>query len=263
MKVRADEIKRALAKRHSDDFFMTEVKNGATHVSTGLLKLDAMAIKKSWVNPCITGYEVKVERSDFTRDNKWPGYMAYCHQFSFVCPTGLIQPDELPPEVGLIYYNPEKQSLLTKRKALYRSVEIPSDMLMYVIMCRLDNERHPFFSSQREFIEAYMQDIEDRQALGQQFGIKISREIRELRTQAKDLEREKERQRDNVRLLGEVREVLRDFGIQINIWDGWQTELRTMLSGSGVNPRAAAEAKRLLAQAQTLSNLLNPETVAK
>ncbi|NQX57538.1 MmcB family DNA repair protein [Paenibacillus qinlingensis] len=134
MKVRADMIKQVLAKRHWQDFFLTEVKNGATHTNKELLKMDAMAIMKSWANPCVTGYEVKVDHSDFTRANKWPGYMSYCNQFSFVCPTGLIQLDELPVEVGLIYY-PEKQSLTTKRKALYRNIEIPSAVLYYIIMC--------------------------------------------------------------------------------------------------------------------------------
>jgi hypothetical protein len=258
MKVRADMVKQALAKRHWQDFFLTEVKNGATHTNNELLKMDAMAIKKSWANPCITGYEVKVDRSDFTRDNKWPGYMAYCNQFSFVCQTGLIQPDELPIEVGLIYYNPEKHSLTTKRKALYRNVDIPSAVLYYIIMNRLDNDRHPFFSNQREFIKSYMQDKEDRQALGRQFGIKISREIKEMRERTKDLERDKERNRESKQVLDEVRDILREFGIQVNSWGGWQTQLKTMLKGSGVSPQAVQEVKRLLTHAEALSKLLNP-----
>lgn len=55
--VRADEIKRALSKRHTDDVFLTEVKIGKTWGNKELLKFDAFAIKKSWAKPRLTGYE--------------------------------------------------------------------------------------------------------------------------------------------------------------------------------------------------------------
>jgi hypothetical protein len=199
-KVRADQVKRALSKRHDDEFFLTEVKTGATHTNKELLIFDALAIKKSWANPCITGYEVKVNRSDFTRDNKWPGYMVYCNQFSFVCPTGMIATDELPADVGLIYYNPDKDSMTTKRKAVFRNIPIPESLLYYIVMNRLDNDRHPFFSSTREFIEAYMIDKEERQDLGSRFGMKVATEIKKLREEQWQLKREKERDGESAQL---------------------------------------------------------------
>jgi hypothetical protein len=48
---------------------MTEVKNGPTQWGKHY-RMDAVAIKKSWANPCITCYEVKVDRQDFLRDEK-------------------------------------------------------------------------------------------------------------------------------------------------------------------------------------------------
>lgn len=66
--VRADEIKRALSKRHTDDLFLTEVKTSATWSNKELLKFNAFAIKKSWAKPRLTGYEVKVSRADFLND---------------------------------------------------------------------------------------------------------------------------------------------------------------------------------------------------
>ena len=111
--VRADEIKRALFKRHTDDLFLTEVKTGATWSNKDLLKFDAIAIKKSWAKPRLTGYEVKVSRSDFLNDQKWPDYLPHCRCFSFVCPKGLIQPEELTDEVGLIWYYLDSGALVT------------------------------------------------------------------------------------------------------------------------------------------------------
>lgn len=48
------------------------------------------------------GYEIKVSRADFLADKKWQEYLKYCSKFYFVAPTGIIKPNELPPEIGLI-----------------------------------------------------------------------------------------------------------------------------------------------------------------
>lgn len=51
----------------------------------------------------VNGYEVKISRSDFKSDDKWTEYLPFCNKFYFVCPPDLIQPSELPKEIGLIY----------------------------------------------------------------------------------------------------------------------------------------------------------------
>lgn len=64
------DIKQSLAKKHGNrEFFITECKNGPT--GTGLLQLDGVVIYKSWEHPRIVGYEIKISRSDFQRDNKF------------------------------------------------------------------------------------------------------------------------------------------------------------------------------------------------
>ena len=253
VKVRADMIKRALSKRHHEDFFLTEVKTGPTHYGADLHIIDALAIKKSWANPCITAYEIKVDRSDFTRDEKWMAYLQYCHQFAFACPKGLIQPEELPEEVGLIYYNPETEALVTKRKPAYRHVIIPSNLLMYVIMTRLENDRHPFFSSRREFIEAYLQDKNERKELGRHFEIEVTKEIGKLRQELERLQDKKER----LQLLNEVSAILRDHGIWVGSWSqDWKEELRKALA-NGLDPRLERELKSFLNQADKIKEMLN------
>ena len=124
------------------DAFYAEVKSGRTR--PGYLRFDAVAIKKSWSKPLITGYEIKVSRFDFLRDKKWPGYQAYCHEFYFVSPPGVVTLDDLPsPEhghVGLIYYSPEHDTLFTKRRAMYRKIDLRSqevvNMLYYLCLYR-------------------------------------------------------------------------------------------------------------------------------
>lgn len=137
MKVRADLILQALYNKHVSkqrpDAFFTQVKNGPTQMTAPgeLLILDAVAFSRSWTRPLITGYEVKTSKNDFVRDEKWPGYLKYCHQFYFVSPPKVIEPEDLPSEVGLIHYNPEKKTLKTKQKAITRPIEISADRNIY------------------------------------------------------------------------------------------------------------------------------------
>jgi hypothetical protein len=35
----------------------------------------------------------------------------------------MIEPDELPDDIGLIYYNPDKETLYTRRKATHREID--------------------------------------------------------------------------------------------------------------------------------------------
>ena len=66
MSMTAYQIKGALSLKHDKkDYFLEEVKTGRTWGSQGLLKFDAVPIKKSWENPCVTEYEIKVNRNDF------------------------------------------------------------------------------------------------------------------------------------------------------------------------------------------------------
>jgi hypothetical protein len=76
MAVRSCDIKLALSKRHKDDYFLTEVKDGPT-MGASHARIDAWAMKKSWSKPLVWGYEIKVSRSDFLNDTKWPAYWGY------------------------------------------------------------------------------------------------------------------------------------------------------------------------------------------
>lgn len=66
---------------------------------------DVYCISKSFTDPRPTTFEIKVTRSDFLQDvkkGKWKVYKSYSEQVFFACPDGLISPDEVPKECGLI-----------------------------------------------------------------------------------------------------------------------------------------------------------------
>ncbi len=255
-KVRADMILRQLAKRHAKDVFMTEVKSGSTWFDSHL-RLDAVAIKKSWRHPCFTAYEVKVDRGDFLRDEKWPLYRQYCHRLFFACPAGLIAPEELPEDIGLIYYNSDKNSLHTKRQALFRDVEIPWEMLYYIIMCREESERHPFFSNTREFLEAWVQDKDDRIRLAYEVNGKLWKTIDELKEKMRRLEREVESSKNELELFKRVKAILERHGINTYVWS-IEEELEAVLN-TRMSPQLVRSLQAVEKEMQRVRKIINPE----
>lgn len=219
MKVTAQEIKYALSLKHASDFFLTEVKNGSTWLSRELAIMDGLAIKKSWTKPCLTGYEIKVSRSDFMNDEKWPVYKELCHRFYFACPRGLIQPEELPDDAGLLWFNPEKKTFYTKKKAMFRDIEMSADLFYYIILSRLENEKHPFFSSKREMLEQYVLDKVNKQALGRKVASKMAKELVELERENRDLKRKVERHDQNESDFKRLQEVMRKNGLNVHRWN--------------------------------------------
>lgn len=187
------DIKSALARRHANEFFITECKDGPSQFGAGMKQFDAVAIYKSWTNPNFRIYEIKVSRSDFQRDAKYRTYIPYCNELIIACPQGMIDRNELPPEVGLHYYNPKTGLFITKQKPIWRNIDIDASMLMYIFMNRLDSERPPFGSNKAEYLRQWVENKENNRQLGHRvkskMGLEISRltdELDELRDRASD-----------------------------------------------------------------------------
>lgn len=125
-----------LAAKHSQDLFVPECKDGSTWLRNSHSRLDAWVMLRSWAKWKTIGYEIKIDRNDFLRDEKWPNYLELCHELSFVCPQGLIDPAELPEGVGLLWASKNFKRLFTKRKAARREIETPVNLLLYILMCR-------------------------------------------------------------------------------------------------------------------------------
>jgi hypothetical protein len=204
-RVTAYAIKNALSKKHElrKDFFILECKNGPTQFGEHL-RLDAIAIVKSWTQPTFIGYEIKVSRSDFLSDTKWQCYMPYVHEFSFVCPSGLIDKDELDLNVGLIWYNPETGSLSTRRKAVHRIIEPDPAMLLYIIMNRIDSDRMPFETSKADMFRAWLEEKESTRSISCRVRGKLVQENTQLIEELNKLKHVK----DGSDVLREIKRVL-------------------------------------------------------
>lgn len=264
-KVRAYEIKKALARRHSDKskwaiFF--EVKNGPTHYAKELLIMDALAIKKSWVNPCFQGYEIKTSRSDFLQDEKWRGYLNYCHKFYFVCPKGMISRKEIEnmdENVGLIYYSEDYANcnLHTMKAPVLSNQEIPpAEMLYYIIISKLESDRYPFFSTKKEFFKNWLKEKKDNKKLAMRLEGEIGNILYEQQRKIDKIEAQKKRLDERQEQIEKVLEFLSEKGLSkwnhknFPLEDNWKEKLDELLS-SNFTERDKREIRRAIDSAES------------
>ena len=188
----ATDIKKMLTMKHRGDLFFTEVKNGPTQIVSHHARIDALAMPISWTNFQITGYEVKVARSDFLRDNKWQAYLPMCNQLYFAVAPGVCDVSEVPETCGLMQVT-SSGALRTVKKAPWREIEMPVDMLMYLLFTyvrprsglpRADDLAR---DARVEIFKKYLDDKAQWHELGYRVSKKIRKEHDELR-------------RDNLRL---------------------------------------------------------------
>ncbi|MFX3631873.1 MAG: hypothetical protein ACE3L7_07310 [Candidatus Pristimantibacillus sp.] len=123
----------ALRKRHGASgrewAFFDELRAGTGYknIRKGMnpeQRFDAWAINLYPSKGHMTiAYEVKVSRSDFLHEianpTKREQALQHSNEFYFAVPAGLVRPDEIPEECGLLYVN---EDLTTKviKKAPYR-----------------------------------------------------------------------------------------------------------------------------------------------
>ena len=207
--VTSNEIKLALSKKHITEFFLSEVKSGSS--SGSWMQMDAVAMYKSWVNQRIVAYEIKVSRSDFLRDSKINQYLKYCHELVIICPHGMIQPAEVPIEYGLMYYNPTTKNITTKRKPIFRRIDVDADMLYYIIMYRLQSDRYPFHGSKKEYFKEWLVEKEERKNIGIKVSGALPDEISRLNTELLRLKNIGEQSQ----LVEDIKNVMRKHGIDV------------------------------------------------
>jgi hypothetical protein len=215
---KAKQILDLLAAKHTGDVFVPECKNGPTQFTHGTQKMDAWVMKPSWAHPCCICYEIKVNRSDFLRDDKWRGYLDYCNCFYFAAAPGVIDPAELPTEAGLVLASRNLARLYTKKKAPHREVEIPDAVFRYILMsrCEIVREYRPE-SGGLEYWREWLKEKAEKQDIGHRAG----RRLRELYA-----ERVEHVSHDNRRLkaenerFAELRQVCEALKLSpSNLWD--------------------------------------------
>lgn len=192
------DIQKLLKQKHSKDIYVPECKNGQSFVE-GLLKLDGLAIARSYANPIVTGYEIKVSRSDFMQDGKWHHYLKYCNCFYFVCPANIIQPQELPNTVGLYWVSKNGKRLYKKKKAEYMDIDIPSDLYKYILISRAEiKDTNLFYNeiSKAEYWENWLHHKRIDMEFGRNISGKIHKaydeKVRKVESENIDLKKENE-----------------------------------------------------------------------
>ncbi len=239
------QIEKALARRHLEDFFITECKNGPSW-GGDYLRMDAVAIKKSYTRPLVTIYEVKVSLQDFLRDNKWPQYLDYCNRFYFACPSNLIKKESLPdPRVGLIYVDEDGRCRVMKQVPS-RATEIPQTFYQYILYSRLESERIPFYRDRIQYIQDYLDDKKHLKYIGQHFNSKLVARVLELESENELIAIQKENS-------DKYLELLKIFQ-RHHIYYPTPEEVEEQLSASDQRTRIQNLSKKLDELADTIKN---------
>jgi hypothetical protein len=179
-------------------------------------------MKRSWAHPLSVGYEIKVSRNDFLRDDKWHSYLEYCNTLYFVCPPEIIKPDELSPEVGLLWVSKNGKMLMLKKKAHYREVTIPESFYQYILMCRVkitasaftmhDDPDHKY-----HYWKQWLSEKMEKQDIGNAASKRIQEIVLEKIGRA---ERDNEKLRSEIEAYKEIREFADSVGFDFR---GWRT----------------------------------------
>ena len=230
----SNDIQRLLAAKHAEDVYIPECKDGPSQgYKFGIL--DGWAMNRSWAHPLYSGYEIKVARQDFIGDNKWNRYLPSCNCLSFVCPAGLISVSEVPEQCGLLWASVNGAKLYTKKKAPYREIPEPTQLLKYVMMCRVKVKREEYDDKDKT---KFWRDWLETRVLDRDLGYRISKTLRKTVD-----ERILETERVNKRLQETKTEVdsalaaMKEMGLDLyQVHAGWgkqrfQDSVRTALNG--------------------------------
>lgn len=226
--ITAKAILELLRAKHAEDVFVPECKTGPSQ-GHDHSRFDAWVMKKSWANAATIGYEIKVSRSDFLRDQKWPNYLPFCNSLYFVAPRAIILPSEMPEGVGLITVSEGGTRLTTSRKAAYRSIADPAQLLRYILMCRtrITTESESYRGVTREESAAQWaawlaekgsaRDVGHR--VSKALGERINGELWEFKRRVADAERKCEDMAGRLSLLANVEHWIAESGLAWKLRD--------------------------------------------
>lgn len=220
----AKDIMKLLSNRAESrqEVFIPEIM---VHYGGSKQRLDAWSIKPSWTKQQATGFEIKVDRGDFVRDDKWQEYLQCCSQFYFVCPKNLIHKEEVPEQAGLIYCT-EKRTTVVK-VAPYRAIEF-DPFLLGIIINRMKANVERQRSNRIEFLKAEIEEDRIAKKVGWQLGCKLSQRQTDLEEQMCDLRKTNEN-------LNDVKEFLKSMGVDMErtgYWCNYLSQLKEKLNES-------------------------------
>lgn len=258
----ATEVLALLKQRHSRDIFIPEPGTGSSW-SQSYGRVDAWACRRSYSRPMSFGYEIKVARHDFLRDNKWVKYLPICSQFYFVAPHGIIARDEIPEAAGFLEVSKNGTKLFTRKKAPPRPFEIPTMFTLSLLNNRLsltlpDRLNDGTRADRMRAVEEKLQADRNGQRLGEIVSAKTRMALYEAGQRAAAAERK-------ANDLQAVSDFLAELGIPpsgagwrsaVNILQGQLRELSTGDAGQLHPGEMKRMAKQLDALAEKIQTLL-------
>ncbi len=182
-----------LETRHSKDFFVTECKDGQSW-GRAHHRLDAWAMRRSYSQWMLSGYEIKMRRPDFLNDEKYVNYLPTCNALWFIAPPGVIDPKELPDEVGLLVPASTGSKLMTKKKAPIRTIEPPVALYEYLLMsrCAVRDEQEETkiraANTREQDFAAYLRGEKSLEQISWHLADSVARDIRGMKTRLADAE---------------------------------------------------------------------------
>lgn len=230
--MRAHDLIKLLARKHEGDIFVTECKTGPSYGRV-CRRFDAWAMPKSWARMQFIGYEIKVSKSDFNKDDKWIEYLEFCSDFYFVTPWQLVSAEETPDKAGLIWASKSGVRLFTKKKSPHRDIMIPDMLMMYILMqygpTGANGKRHEFHTNDKAYWEKWL--AQKKQDIS--FGYKVGKRIREVITE--EIEKVKSRnawlENENKELI-RLKEVAEKLGIRLDSWTKYDNKLKAIMTAT-------------------------------
>lgn len=209
MNITSSDITNLLKKRYEEKYVCVPECNTGRH---GSQRIDMWVMAKSWAHPRTIAFEIKVTRQDFLHDHKWRGYLPYCSEFYFVAPPGIIQPDELPPEAGLLVTSKKCTMLYTKKKAPHRKVTIPDSIYRYILMWRvkLDRSSPHLTKYDLQYWKNWLATKDENKEIGYNVSKKLSTLVRE---RIKAVESENRKLLAENKRCEEIRDIMQQLGI--------------------------------------------------
>ena len=205
-KITAHQIVDILRSQHTKDVFVDECKNGPS-MGTTHARMDAWVMTRSWSHLRFTGYEIKISRSDFLGDNKWPAYLPLCNQLYFVSPKGLIDKSEVPAGIGLKYAISSR--CLTILKAEYRECKPPMELFCYLLMARTRIVDTTYYQpetpeSKLDKYRKWMAEKQESRKLGEVMKHEIARKMERIQAENTALKKRLDYITTAERILGEM-----------------------------------------------------------
>jgi hypothetical protein len=238
----AAKLLEALALRHADAVFVPECKDGPTQTRSHR-RLDAWVLAKTWSPITTIGYEIKVDRGDWRRDDKIHDYMPLCHLLYIVAPKGIVPLEELPAGVGLLEPVGTTGRLQAKRKAARREIDLPAELMVYVLMCRTRITRENGDPTDRnwrvEQLREWVNGKDERRGLSYAVSAKI-REVFEKQQSELNEQRRRNDELDGVRK--RIAELGFDPSQPIN---AWQVRQKLDALGRVIDNNTLYEMKRM------------------